>query len=112
LAKVWTISNIVVRSRHDQEIDHQLNQVGPWAKQLRHLLRGCTAQRVHWLDIRDDRLAAVLGALSDDTRWCIFGRALNRQLLRVYGLQQRILALLAFPVDIYMRLYADSRKPP
>jgi len=50
-------------------------------------LRRCTGQRVHPLDLSDDRLAGVLAAVSDDARWAAFGGALNQHLLRVYDLQ-------------------------
>jgi transposase len=42
---------------------------------------------VHPLDVSDDRLATVLEALSDDTRWSAFEGALNQHMLRVYDLQ-------------------------
>src|SRR6266516_1493166 len=69
------------------QADHRLNHVQPWAKQRLHILRGCTGQWVHPLDVSDDRLAAVLEALSDDVRWRGLEGALTRQLLRVYDLQ-------------------------
>jgi transposase len=69
------------------EANHRLNHVEPWAEQRLHTLRGCTGQPVHPLDLSDDRLAAVLEALSDDAGWPAFEGALNWQLLRVYDLQ-------------------------
>ena len=69
------------------QADHRLNHVEPWAEQRYHTLRGCTGQPVHPLDLGDDRLAGVLEALSDDTRWSAFEAALNQDLLRVYDLQ-------------------------
>jgi transposase len=69
------------------EADHRLNHVQPWAKQRLHTLRGATGQPVPPLDLSDDRLAAVLAALSDDTRWPAFEGAFTQQLLRVYDLQ-------------------------
>jgi transposase len=69
------------------QADHRLNHVQPWAKQRLHTLRSCTGQWVHPLDVSDDRLAAVLEALSDDVRWRGLEGALTRQLLRVYDLQ-------------------------
>jgi hypothetical protein len=51
------------------EGDHRLNHVAPWAKQRLHMLQACTGQPVHPLDLSDDRLATILEALSDDTRW-------------------------------------------
>src|ERR687897_615795 len=69
------------------QADHRLNHVEPWAEQRLHTLRRCTGQRVHPLDVSDDRLAGVLELLSDDDRWCACEGALTRQLLRVYDLQ-------------------------
>jgi transposase len=69
------------------QADHRLNHVEPWTEQRLHTLRGCLGPRVHPLDGSDDRLAAVLEALSDDPRWRAFEGALTRQLLRVYDLQ-------------------------
>ena len=69
------------------EADHRLNHVKPWAEQRLHTLRECTGQPVHPLDVSDDRLATVLEALSDDTRWSAFEGALNQHVLRVYDLQ-------------------------
>jgi len=40
-------------------------------------------QQLYPLDLSDDRLAAVLEALSDDARWQAFEGAWTQQLLRV-----------------------------
>jgi transposase len=69
------------------EGDHRLNHVAPWAKQRLQTLRECTGQPVPPLDVGDDRLATVLEALSDDTRWSAGEEALNHHALRVYDLQ-------------------------
>ena len=69
------------------EADHRLNQVDPWAAQRRHTLQGSTGHRVHPLERRDDRLAAVLEALSHDEPWQTFEGALTQHLRRVYDLQ-------------------------
>ncbi len=69
------------------QADHRLSHVEPWAEQQLHTLRRCTGQRVHPLDLSDDRLAAVLEALSVADRWAAFEGALTQQLLRVYDLQ-------------------------
>jgi hypothetical protein len=54
------------------EANHRLNHVESWAEQRLHSLHGCTGQLVHPLDLGDDRLAAVLDALSDDEGWGAF----------------------------------------
>jgi transposase len=69
------------------EANHRLNHVEPWAEQRLQTLRGCTGQPVHPLDVSDDRLAAVLEALSEDKHWQAFEGAFTQQLLRVYDLQ-------------------------
>src|SRR5215831_8143825 len=69
------------------EANHRLNHVEPWAKQRLHTLRGSTGQRVDPLDLSDDRLAAVLEALSHDEPWQAFEGAFTQHLLRVYALQ-------------------------
>jgi transposase len=69
------------------EGDHRLNHVTPWAKQRLHMLRACTGQPVHPLDVGDDRLATVLEALSHDTHWSACEGALNQHALRVYALE-------------------------
>jgi transposase len=69
------------------EANHRLNHVEPWTEQRLHTLRAGTGQRVHPLDLSDDRLAAVLEALSHDAHWQAFEGALTQQLLRVYDLQ-------------------------
>jgi transposase len=65
------------------EAAHRLNHVRPWAEQRLHTLRAGTGQSVHPLDVSDDRLAIVLAALRDDTRWSAFEGALNQHVRRV-----------------------------
>jgi transposase len=69
------------------EAEHRLNQVQPWAKQRLQTLRGATGQRVHPLDLSDDRLAAVLEALSAHERWQAVEGAFTPHLRRVDDLQ-------------------------
>ncbi|MBI3973994.1 MAG: transposase [Chloroflexi bacterium] len=66
--------------------DHRLNQVQPWVAALRETLARSLGQAVRPLDVADDRLAAVLRALSDDARWAATEAALGQRLLRVYAL--------------------------
>jgi transposase len=68
------------------ESDHRLSHVRRWAQQRLETLHCCSGQVVVELDFTDDRLAAVLQALSDDARWSTFEGALNGNLLRVYDL--------------------------
>ncbi len=49
--------------------DHRLNQVRAWADQLPTTLSSFLPAPLRPTDLTDDRLADVLRALSDDTRW-------------------------------------------
>jgi transposase len=69
------------------EADHRLTHVQPWAKQRLHTLRSATGQRVHPLDVSDERLATVLEALSHDQQWQTVAGAFTQHLWRVYDLQ-------------------------
>lgn len=71
------------------QADHRLSHVQPWATQRLETLGasfGYLGQPLRALDVADDRLAAILVALSDDARWSAFEAALPGRLLRVYDL--------------------------
>jgi transposase len=90
------------------QADHRLNHVEPWSEQRLHTLRGCTGQQIHPLDVSDDRLAAVLAALSEDDRWRTFEGALTRQLLRVYDLQPERIRLDSTTASGYWAVTEDG----
>src|SRR5436305_1925038 len=69
------------------EADHRMNRVQPWAERRLETLRGCSAESLEVRDLADDRLADVLGHLSDDEHWRAFEQELTGQLVRVYDLQ-------------------------
>jgi transposase len=69
------------------EGDHRLNHIQPWVEPRLQGLAGCLGQPVRALDWSDDRLAAVLDYLSDDTAWETFEQSLGEHLLRVYDLR-------------------------
>src|SRR5713226_2907295 len=71
------------------EGDHRMNQVQAWAAHRINTLSTCTGQEVREGSFRDDRLALVLDALSDEQKWQQFETALNRQLIRVYDLKPK-----------------------
>ncbi len=71
------------------EGDHRMNQVQGWAAHRVQTLCICTGQEVSERGLRDDRLALVLDALSDEQKWQQFETALNRQLIRVYDLKPK-----------------------
>jgi transposase len=66
--------------------DHRLSHTQSWAEARLNLLSGCLGCPVRGLDFTDDRLAAVLDALSDDQAWETFEAALSGRLLRTYDL--------------------------
>lgn len=71
------------------EGDHRMNQMQGWAALRIQTLSICTGQEVSELGFRDDRLALVLDALSDEQKWQQFETALNRQFIRVYDLKSK-----------------------
>jgi transposase len=71
------------------EGDHRMNQVQGWAAQRVQTLSIATGQHLTEGSFRDDRLALVLDALSDEQKWQQFETALNRQLIRVYDLKPK-----------------------
>src|SRR6266705_2127731 len=71
------------------EGDHRMNQVQGWVAHRVQTLSICTGQEVSERSFRDDRLALVLDALSDEQKWQQFETALNRQLIRVYDLKPK-----------------------
>ena len=79
VATVW-LSHIL------SQADHRMNQVQAWAAERLVTLRICSGQVVRALDLSDDRLAAVVRALSDHERWEACEQALTGQLVRVYEL--------------------------
>jgi hypothetical protein len=90
------------------QADQWLNHVDPWAKPRLHALRGGTGQRVHPLDVSDDRLAAGLAALRDDLRWHMVERALAPQRLRGYALQPERVRLDRTPARGSWRVTEDG----
>ncbi len=90
------------------EADHRLNHVQPWAKQRLQTLCGATGQRVHPLDLGDDRLAAVREAWSQDERWQAFEGAFTHHLLCVYDLQAERVRLDATTASGYWRVNEDG----
>jgi transposase len=79
LVTVW-LAHILSRA------DHRLNRVRPWADQLPTTLNAVLPTPLRPTDLTDDRLAAVLHALSDDDAWAACEGALNQHILRVYDL--------------------------
>src|SRR5258707_688853 len=72
-----------------EDADHRMNQVQGWAAHRVQTLCICTGQEVSERGLRDDRLALVLDALSDEQKWQQFETALNRHVIRVYDLKPK-----------------------
>jgi transposase len=73
------------------QADHRLNVVQEWAATRLTTLSRLLDKPMRALDVSDDRLAAILHALSDDTRWAACESRLNARLVRVYALRpQRV----------------------
>src|SRR5438132_9188632 len=68
------------------QADHRMNRVQSWAERRLETLRGCSDAELAVRDLGDDRLANVLGHLSDDERWRAFEQELTGHLVRVYDL--------------------------
>jgi transposase len=79
LVTVW-LAHILSRA------DHRLNRVRPWADRLQTTLNAVLPTPLRPTDLTDDRLAAVLHALNDDTAWAACEGDLNQHMLRVYDL--------------------------
>jgi transposase len=71
-------------------------------------LQAATQQPVRSLDLADDRLAALLRVLSDDTAWASFETALTRRLLRVYDLRAERVRLDSTSASGYWQVTPDG----
>jgi transposase len=90
------------------EADHRLNHVEPWAEQRLNTLRASTGRRVHPLDLSDDRLAAVMEALSHDEEWQAFAGAFTQHLLGAYDLQPERVRLYSTTASEYWTVTEDG----
>jgi transposase len=93
------------------EAIHRLNHVDPWAEQRLHTLRRGTGQAVHPLDVSDDRLAAVLEALSGEAGWRAFEGALHQHPWRVYALGAPCVRLESTTANGYWTVTEDGLLP-
>lgn len=90
------------------QADHRMNRVQSWAEKRLVTLSACLGQPITALDFSDDRLEAVLYALSDDARWRAFESALDRRLLRVYDLKSERVRLDSTTASGYWRVTPDG----
>ena len=86
LATIW-LSHII------SESDHRLNRLQNWAEKLKETLVFCTKQNIKELDFTDDRLEDLLRYLSNDEAWEKFEKALNKNTIKVYSLEQEIVRI-------------------
>ena len=99
LACVW-LTHII------SQADHRMNQVRQWATQrsntLQTLMPIAFAQSSTWVetDFTDDRLADLLKALSDDTKWDLLEADLNSKSIAVYDLPTDVVRLDATTVCV------------
>src|SRR6266571_6033441 len=104
LGKVTTIWLTHVLS----QADHRMNRVQPWVERRLETLRGCSAESLEVRDLADDRLADVLGHLSDDEHWRAFEQELMGQLVRVYDLRAECVRLDSTTASSYGAVSEDG----
>ena len=83
------------------EADHRMVEVEPWAARQRQTLSYLSPQPVTEKDFTDDRLADVLGALSQDQAWQEVEARLGQRLVRVYNLKRESVRLDSTTVAVY-----------
>mgnify|MGYP000544279265 FL=1 len=83
------------------EADHRMVEVEPWAARQRQTLSYLSPQPVTEKDFTDDRLADVLGALSQDQAWQEVETRLGQRLVRVYNLKGESVRLDSTTVAVY-----------
>jgi transposase len=70
------------------EANHRMNHVQEWSERRKGIIRHCGLETFEAEDMTDDRLAAILRALSNDTHWSAFEQDLMENVVRVYDLQK------------------------
>ena len=69
------------------EADHRMCKVEPWAAKRLETLSALFSEPIEEKDFTDDRLAAILRFLSDDTVWEEVETRLGQRLIRTYALK-------------------------
>lgn len=90
------------------EANHRMSHVEPWAASRLQTLRAGLGTTVRALDFSDDRLAAVLDALSQDEAWTDFEQRLNRLTVRVYALRPERVRIDATTAKFYGQTTAEG----
>lgn len=90
------------------QADHRLNQVRDWAAQLPATLAAALPQPLRPTDLTDDRLAAVLRALSDDAAWAACEAMLNQATVRAYALPTTVVRVDSTTISGYWEVSDDG----
>jgi transposase len=90
------------------EANHRMSHVEPWAASRLQTLSQSLGTTVRAVDFSDDRLAAVLDALSDDEAWAGFEQRLNRLTVRVYDLRPERVRVDATTAKFYGATTSDG----
>jgi transposase len=90
------------------EANHRMSHVEPWAERRVQTLSTCLGTAVRALDFSDDRLAAALDYLSEDSAWQKFERRLNEHTIRVYDLCPQRVRIDATTARSYGRMTAEG----
>jgi len=88
--------------------EHRLNQVEDWYEKRAQTIGQCVAEELVMNDFRDDRLAILLKALSDDERWSAFEGELNQRTIRAYDLSVEQVRLDTTTVSGHWRITEDG----
>jgi transposase len=90
------------------EANHRMSHVEPWAERRQQTLSKGLLTEVRALDFSDERLAAALDYLSDETAWRKFERPLNPRTLRVYDLRPERVGVDATTAKAYGRVTEEG----
>ena len=81
--------------------DHRMVEVEPWVAAQQETLSGLIPESMGLKDFTDDRLADVLGVLSQDALWEEVEVQLGQHLIRVYDLADDRIRLDSTSVSVY-----------
>ena len=90
------------------EGDHRLNRMESWYTERQTTINHYGKKELTPNDFRDDRLAILLNALSDDTKWGEFEKDLNQRTIRVYNLETKQVRLDATTISGHWQVTEDG----
>ena len=88
--------------------DHRKVVVREWIEQRRSMIEQVCGLQLRETDFTDDRLAIVLGKLSEASTWQVIETALSRQTLRIYQLKSACVRLDTTTVSSHHLLSEDG----